>query len=389
MVSWRGASHFSRRAAAPRQEPALQNSFPLSTIATEHAARPLPRPAVGPLLALTFALTACAALLSWRDVPHMGTLAVTFVSIVLEALPFVALGALIGGLIEAFVPRERLTAWIPRGRLWPVLLAASLGIVAPVCECAVIPVTRRLVGKGLPFSVAVAYLLAGPIVNPIVAASTAVAYAGDWLMVVARLGCGYGIAVVVALVIDRVFPGHAALRPAARAALEATDCACHGEHADHGHMHRTTDPAWSRGSRIAVGLFRASQFAADDFLNVGQFLVLGAFAAALSQTFVPRASFLALAETPLAAILVMMALAVALNLCSEADAFVAASFRYSLPLSAQLAFMVLGPMLDLKLLAMYLSFVRKRALSLMVGLMVLLLIGTLLVLNQLGWEDTA
>ena len=88
------------------------------------------------------------------------------------------MGALVGGLIEVFVSRTALTRWLPRRTWQAVLLAAGMGLVLPVCECAVIPVTRRLIGKGVPFAVALAYLLAGPIVNPLVAASTAVAYAG-------------------------------------------------------------------------------------------------------------------------------------------------------------------------------------------------------------------
>jgi hypothetical protein len=113
----------------------------------------------------------------------------------------------------------------------------------------------------------------------------------------------------------------------------------------------------------------AINHAGDDFLQVGQFLVIGAFIAAICQTVIPRHAFLAVAHAPAVAIMIMMGLAVALNLCSGADAFVASSFRSVLPLSAQMGFMVLGPMLDLKLSAMYLSFIKKRAFVALVVLM--------------------
>jgi len=105
------------------------------------------------------------------------------------------------------------------------------------------------------------------------------------------------------------------------------------------------------------------------------------------QSFIARQTFVDLAATPVLTIVLMMGLAVVLNLCSEADAFVAASFRTSLPLSAQMAFMVLGPMLDLKLIAMYLSFVRKRALLVMIVLMGALVFGMMLTLHYFAWSD--
>ena len=89
--------------------------------------------------------------------------------------------------------------------------------------------------------------------------------------------------------------------------------------------------------------------AASDFLEVAGFLVIGAFVAALVQSGIDRNYFLFLGEDSVLAVAAMMVLAVILNLCSAADAFVAASFRLTIPMSAQMAFMVLGPMLDLKL----------------------------------------
>ncbi len=97
--------------------------------------------------------------------------------------------------------------------------------------------------------------------------------------------------------------------------------------------------------------------------------MIGAFIASICQTVIPRHAFLTVAHAPAVAIMLLMGLAVVLNLCSGADAFVAASFGFVLPLSAQMGFMVLGPMLDLKLSAMYLSFIRKRTFVALVILM--------------------
>jgi uncharacterized membrane protein YraQ (UPF0718 family) len=306
--------------------------------------------------------------------PTIRTLSISFVSIVLEAFPFLLLGSLAGGLVEVYLSAERLTALLPKRRLPALLAAGLLGLVLPLCECAVIPVTRRLIRKGLPFSVALTYLIAGPIVNPIVAASTAAAYLWNWEVVGLRLGSGFLIAVLVSLVVDFVFPRRKALRPAFARQLDDNNgdsCGCCSPEDDHS----------PNGAEAAGRLKQAFSFAAEDFLYVSQFLIAGAFLAALSQTLLERQALLELGDTAPLAIMLMMGLAVALNLCSEADAFVAAAFRGALPFVSQLAFMVLGPMLDLKLAAMYLSFVRKRAFIVIATLMVLLVLGTMLLLN--------
>jgi uncharacterized membrane protein YraQ (UPF0718 family) len=319
-----------------------------------------------------FILLAVALLLATHNTPQGTAMGLSFVSIILEALPFVMLGSLLGGLFEVFVPRELVVRLLPEKKILGILVAASLGLLLPVCECAVIPFTRRLVRKGVPFSTAVAYLLAGPIVNVLVGSATLMAYAWNWHVLAARMFFGYVVAVSVALCMDRFFPGHSALLDSMKTGdSQADSCGCghdHEHHHDHGHEHHEhnhahkTPPIWAR-------LAEAVNHAGDDFLAVGQFLVFGAFFASICQTVIPRQTFLLMAHAPALAIMVMMGLAVVLNLCSGADAFVAASFRSVLPLSAQMGFMVLGPMLDLKLSAMYLSFIRKRTFIVLVVLM--------------------
>ena len=113
----------------------------------------------------------------------------------------------------------------------------------------------------------------------------------------------------------------------------------------------------------------AVSHAAEDFFDIGRFLIIGAFIAAVLQTLVPRHILTSMVGTPVLSILIMMIMAVVLNLCSEADAFVAASFRASrVPVSAQLAFMILGPMLDIKLVIMYLKVFRVRAIAALTAL---------------------
>ncbi len=319
----------------------------------------------------------------------LNVLALVFVSIVLEAIPFMLVGALVGGFIEAFVSQDRLATMLP-GKGWlTVCLAAGAGMVFPVCECAVVPVVRRLVGKGLPLSAAIAYLLGGPIVNPIVAGSTAIAYAYDWRVVIMRLGLGYGLAVAIGLCMGRLFsnaeairdngaasngdtPAHACLRqplegphgagggrtsqhfPVIMPQADTIACGCGGHH----------PPFDDRVTRAGAAFVHAM----DDFLAVGHYLVIGAFIAALAQTYIDRSLFLSITGTSVLSVVLMMVLAILLNLCSEADAFIAASFQGLMSLPAQMAFLLTGPMFDLKLLLMYQSVFRRKTIVVLASL---------------------
>jgi len=140
---------------------------------------------------------------AWHD--FVGDLALSFVAIMVEATPFMLVGALVGGLIETFVSQEFVGRTLAGRSRIAVFVGAAVGIIFPVCECAIVPVVRRLLYKGVPLSAAIAFLLGGPIVNPIVAGSTWLAYRGSWGVVSTRMICGYAIAVTVALVIDFLF----------------------------------------------------------------------------------------------------------------------------------------------------------------------------------------
>jgi len=140
------------------------------------------------------------------------TFSIIFSSIVLEAFPFMLLGALIGGLIEVFVERDALIKCLPKNRVLSIFLAGLLGIAFPVCECAIVLVVRWLLRKGMPLGSAVTFLLGGPIVNPLVFASTPVAYSFSWDVAILRVLAGFAIAVAVGLLIDSLFSQKEALK---------------------------------------------------------------------------------------------------------------------------------------------------------------------------------
>ncbi|MDN5278737.1 MAG: uncharacterized protein PWR01_2702 [Clostridiales bacterium] len=284
---------------------------------------------------------------------ELRTFSVVFISILFEALPFMLLGSLAGGFIEEYMPRQKLVSLMPEGSTKAVFAAAAIGFVFPVCECAIIPVVRRLLRKGVPFSAAIAYLLAGPIVNPLVAISTAVAYFYNWKIVILRVGLGYAAAVLVGLLVSRL------VKQDER--LASQEQLIHDELAENSQTeHESTHNAFAR-------FHRAIRHGANDFLEVACFLIAGAFFAGAAQTFIHRQAIISVMSETWLSILIMMVMAIALNLCSEADAFVASSFRNLVSVPGQLGFLVLGPMFDIKLFFMYFSiFSRKTAITLAV-----------------------
>ncbi|MFZ5833173.1 MAG: permease [Planctomycetota bacterium] len=315
-----------------------------------------------------------------------------------EALPFVALGALISGIVEQCLSRATVARLFPRRRSVGILASAGLGLLLPMCECGVVPIVRRLLRKGVPVSCGIAYLLASPIVNPLVILSTYVAFRGreGWLMVGLRVGLGYLIAVTVAVLVWKLLGEKGLLRDEVAAENGESDRAQSAASAerDHGHMHEhvhehvheyENEPRAGGFSLVA----RILGVAASDFIVIGGTLAVGAAVAALINSGFSRASLAVWAENPWLAVPGMMALAIALNLCSEADAFVAASF-YAFPLAAKVAFLVLGPMVDIKLALVYCTVFRPRAVVAILGLATLLVLVSCLTMPWwLPWLDVA
>jgi uncharacterized membrane protein YraQ (UPF0718 family) len=301
--------------------------------------------------------------------PKISDFIIHFSAILWEAMPFVVLGAVVAGILEEFLPQQAITRFLPKAVVPAVMVGALLGLVFPMCECGILVVMRRLLRKGLPLSCCVAYMLAGPVINGVVIFSTWVAFKDHGIgpeMVGLRVGLAFVVACVTALVVQAQYRkyGNALLMPAAVPQPEppaptAIPLAVVGETPPPG---ATPEPPYPPGERkpLMKRVSNVSATALHDFVDITVFLILGAVLAALVKVNVAPADVQALSRNePYLTIPAMMLMAVVMCLCSEADAFVAASFT-DLHVSAKLAFLVLGPMLDLKLLLMYTRVFRPR-----------------------------
>lgn len=306
-----------------------------------------------------------------------------FTSIFYEALPFIVLGAIIAGLLEEFLPGKLLSRVFPKKSVGGVFAGGLLGLVFPMCECGIIPIMRRLLGKGLPLSSCVAYLLAGPVINPIVLFSTFMAFSGmedtiladgrsqwgGWQMTLARAVAAYLVACGTGLLVNFLYPQPQELL---LTGVRETNDANPDEKPKH---------FWAR-------LDRVSAVAVHDFLDISFFLTIGALLSAGIRLFLTQEEISGLSDTwPILAIGAMMVVGFVLCLCSEADAFVAASFVKMIP-AAKLGFLVLGPMLDIKLLLMYTRIFKAKLIGTIMSAVVVQCLVYMLLAHFL-WEKTS
>lgn len=333
---------------------------------------------------------------------NLGDFLITFAAIVYEAMPFIVIGAIVSGALEELLPQQFFARFLPKNRMLAITGSSMMGMVLPMCECGIVPVMRRLLKKGVPASCAITYMLSAPVINPIVLWSTSLAFWGyypDW-----PIGGGFGMmllrgflafltAVTVGSMIERLArrnvpilrenigrvrlvqsqeserllasdqlvqikmpfpmvpqapdivedrPPPASLPIIAAEKQPDPQPNQPGQVPQHQPKPRSV---WDRLSAIA-------DIAMHDFLDIATFLVLGAALAAAINTMVGKEYIESLAALPFLSVAGMMLLAIVLSLCSEADAFVAANFT-GLTAGSKLGFLVLGPMLDIKLFIMY------------------------------------
>lgn len=290
-------------------------------------------------------------------------------AIFIEAMPFLVAGALISSIIEVYISTERLLRAVPKSIVGGLALGLGAGFVLPTCECGVVPIVRRLMDKGVPPYIAVAYMLAAPIVNPVVLASTYIAFRGSMSMVLGRILLALLVATVLALIARSLgpvlrTPGNDGRADPKEQHKEDPTHNQHDQHPHdhhHHHVHHLHDGHQHGHDQKGFRKLRtALAHAALEFMDMGKFLILGALIAAAFKVFLPENIMALFSGSPALAIAGMMLLAVLLSICSEADAFVAASFVGFSP-AAQLAFIGIGPMVDLKLIGMY-GFAFKRRL---------------------------
>ena len=297
-----------------------------------------------PLMGAVFLALAFAPHLENWGVP-INNIVNAFLGMLLQALPFLLIGVLLSSAIQVFIPRESLERHMPKSLFGGMFFMLLSGLILPVCDCASVPVFRSMVKKGVPLHLAIVFFAASPVINPVVMLSTYYAFGGDWKIVFAR--AGFGVLIALALgIIFRLHPPKGDVLSDKENSGIACSCGCED------------------GMETAVNakqkLLAFLRHAQAEFFSVSQYLIIGALIASVIQSF-SSTLFTAGTGGGLAlSMLVMMAMAFLLSLCSSSDAVVARGLSAAFPSGAIMAFLVFGPMFDIKNVLMLSAGFKKR-----------------------------
>lgn len=283
-----------------------------------------------------------------------------FLSIFVEGLPFILIGVFLSAIIHQYVDEEMILRFVPKNPFISIPVAACLGLLLPICECGIVPVAKRLIQKGLPSYIAFTFLLAAPVINPITIGSTYLAFGDDWTITLERVGIAFVISIIMGFCFAVFFRTKEVLK------VNTKEVHCEDEGCDHLHHHSSDHEHSSKGAgfkRLNESLYHAI----FEFIDMGKYFVFGALLAAFFHVFVGVSTIKNFAENEGLAVLVMMGLAFGLSICSSADAFVAASFRNVISTAPILAFLVYGPMMDIKNILMLMGSFRLSVVGFFFG----------------------
>ena len=302
------------------------------------------------------------------------TIHTVFTGIVLQAVPFMLLGALLSSALYAFVPDRLLIKLFPKKYGIGFLTALFAGALFPVCECAAVPLMRSLIKKGVAMPIAVTFMLASPIVNPISIVSTLYAFPQQPSVAFYRLSFGLLIAFAIGLLLlfypeekylKEDFDREPSVQPHTFGGVDTAFRLATGRSAQNSRSEPQSDnfgsiTAESKVQWLQVKVYALLMHTCSEFFTTGPFLILGAFITALIRAAVPQELFSITSSSAAGSLLVMMLFAFVFSACSTSDAFIARSFLNRFPSGSILGFLVYGPMMDIKNLFMLLSLFKKR-----------------------------
>lgn len=254
-------------------------------------------------------------------------ISIIFTSVFFESLPFLLLGSLISSVIETYISNETLSKLIPKNKVIGSIVGIILGFFLPACDCAVIPVSKRLIKKKVPLNTAVSFMLASPIINPVVLLSTYYAfYKTNPEIFYYRIIFGIIIALIIGIIIGITYKDKTII-------INDDNCDCHISNEKH---------------TIKNDFKHIIKHATIDLFEVVKYLILGALIASLFQVIIPRDVLQTFRESKILSILVLMLFAYLISLCSTSDSFVGKTFIQSFTKESVIAYLLLGPMIDIK-----------------------------------------
>ncbi|HFI0568359.1 TPA: permease, partial [Streptococcus suis] len=275
--------------------------------------------------------------------------------------PFVLIGSLISGFIEVFITPEKVLSVLPKNKILAILFGTFIGFIFPSCECGIVPIVHRLLEKKVSNYTAIPFLVTAPIINPIVLFATYTAFGNSVLFALYRALGAILVSVIVGIIL-----GFYVKEPILKESQFS--------------QHQDDFSNKTNWQKVGFGLIHAI----DEFFDTGRYLVFGCLFASLVQVYIPTAVLTTIGHNPLSAILLMMLLAFLLSLCSEADAFIGASLLSSFGFAPVMAFLVIGPMVDVKNLLMMKHYFTGKFIIRFIAIISIIILGYGLILGGLA-----
>ncbi|MCC5599427.1 permease [Nostoc favosum] len=315
-----------------------------------------------------------------------------FLSLLVEAMPFLLLGVLFSSLLLFFVDERKLVEKMPKNPLLGALVGSMIGFLFPVCECGNVPVARRFLIQGVPTPVAIGFLLAAPTINPVVIWATWTAFRDQPEIVVLRVVFSLAIATIIGFVFSFQKDLNPIVQPAIARYMKFNPPA-QPQTKRRGKRYQVQQEATvpnllqsgtyilggkaSIPMRIDANLVPPTLISTSDkplaaklrlvvdnsiqeLRELGGVMILGSAIAAAIQVLAPRELILSLGAGPITSIVVMLILAVVVSICSTVDSFFALSFASTFSSGSLLAFLVFGPMIDIKSVGLMLSIFKPK-----------------------------
>ena len=307
-------------------------------------------------------------------------ISVLFISIILEALPFLLLGSLISAIIQEYISDDFFKKVIPKNPILGSIVGVVLGFFIPACDCAVIPIALRLKKKKVPLNVCISFMLSSPIINPVAILSVVYAFKSTMPEIaIWRLVGGVIVSIVVGVIMsimykrdEDIFYGNAVIDDGCvhcghnhKHEIHDSECHCgdeHGEHSHNGnhefHCHGENDKDHSchchgedegkHKKKFTRRMLNVIDHTKGDFLDVIKYMIFGSLITATLQILMAKFNITLGANNSILQMIVMMAFAYIVSLCSTADSFIAKTFIYEMSKSSILAYLIFGPMIDIK-----------------------------------------
>ena len=307
-------------------------------------------------------------------IQYIQDISIIFISIILEAFPFIMLGVIISAIIQEYVSDDFIPKIMPKNPILGALVGILMGLLIPVCDCAVIPISRRLIKKGIPLNVGVTFLLASPIINPIVIIATIYSFGATIpSMVIYRSLLGIAIAIVIGLIIGVTTKENEIFlkKTYKKKHVHACNCGCENDQ---------TQDILNKNS-ICNRLIRILEHSKNEFFEIIKYLIIGSIIASTAQVLISKEVLNSFSGNGVVPIVVLMLFAYLISLCSTSDSFVAKTFTNHFSHNSILAFLLLGPMIDIKNTIVLLGNYNKKFVIKLISLIFIFIFIVSLIVN--------